>query len=151
MNKRTVYIPFTLDWQDAFTMLCELLGMKNLVQSEDVLCIHNGKVCKYDKETNEYISVDDRADLFAALRNVANAMIPNCDFRSDKYITNWGDDCPTNADMIRRMSDNELLNLLGGPDGVGCFNCTRRNMMCDTDAEDCDANILNWLKSEADL
>lgn len=78
-------------------------------------------------------------------------MIPNCDFRSDKYITNWGDECPTNADMIRHMSDNELLNLLGGPDGVGCYHCTRRNMMCDTDAEDCDANILNWLKSEADL
>lgn len=30
--------------------------------------------------------VDDRAELFVALRNLANAMCPNCEFRSESTI-----------------------------------------------------------------
>lgn len=33
---------------------------------------------------DEYI--DDRAELFVALRNLANAMCPNCEFRSERTI-----------------------------------------------------------------
>ena len=32
--------------------------------------------------------VDDRAELFVALRNLANAMCPNCEFRSERTIYN---------------------------------------------------------------
>lgn len=31
-------------------------------------------------------AVDDRAELFVALRNLANAMCPNCEFRSESTI-----------------------------------------------------------------
>lgn len=129
--KKTISIDFTMDWPQAFWMLCDALDIKDLVNSTEDLCIHGGEVCRKDKETGEYITVDDRADLFCALRNVLNALAPNLDFRSDPYITNWGDEYPTNGDMIRRMSDRELADFLGK-------------------FEDCRDDIFEWLISEAE-
>lgn len=129
--KKTISIDFTMDWDEAFCMLCDVLDIKNLVNSEEDLCIHGGKVCRKDKETGEYITVDERADLFCALRNVLNALVPNLDFRSDHYITDWGDEYPTNGDMIRRMSNRELAVFLGK-------------------FEDCRDDIFEWLISESE-
>lgn len=89
MNK-TIYVPFALDDIKAFHLLCEVLDIKELILSEEELVIHDGAVCRR-KEDGEYEVVDERADLFAALRNVACATWPNLDYRSDDYITNYCD------------------------------------------------------------
>jgi len=101
--KKIVNVPFTVDWCDAFSLLCEVLDMKDLVTSEEDLYIYKGSVCRKNKETGNYEPVDDRADLFAALRNVANALVPNLDFRSDPYITNWGSE-----DDLNWSDDDDL-------------------------------------------
>lgn len=145
----TVHIEFKLGWREIFAMLLEKLNMNNLVNSEEQLYIHDGKVCRKDEETGEYEALDCRADLFAALRNVANAMVPNLDFRSDPYITNWGDECPTNYDAIRRMSPMELVDFFGGWCGFHCDRCARDPHTCD-DSNDCPDGILEWLQAEAE-
>lgn len=144
-----VHIEFKLGWREIFSMLLEKLNMKELVNSEEQLYIHNGKVCRKDEETGEYEVLDYRADLFAALRNVVNTMIPNLDFRSDPYITNWGDECPTNGDMIRRMSNQELVDFFHGWAGFSCERCNRDSSTCD-ESKDCPDGIFEWLISEAD-
>lgn len=75
-----------MDFYQAFEALCEVLHMKRLVNEEGKVEIKKGMVYVNGK------AVDDRPDLFAALRNVANAYIPNCEFRSDSYITHYGDE-----------------------------------------------------------
>lgn len=144
--KKTISLDFTMDWPEAFWMLCDILDIHKLVGSEEDLCIHGGMVCRKDKETGEYITVDERADLFCALRNVLNALVPNLDFRSDHYITNWGDECPTNGDMIRRMSDRELADKLGATAGFACEYC---ESTCDV-TTGCPAAFLSWLQDEAE-
>lgn len=146
--KKTISIDFTMDWPEAFLMLCDILDIKNLVRSEEDLCIHGGEVCRKDKETGEYIFVDTRADLFCALRNVLNALAPNLDFRSDHYITNWGDECPTNGDMIRRMSDRELADMFGAKALLACERCGKNGDICNVTT--CEAAVLNWLQDEAE-
>ena len=80
-----VQIEYDLNWRDAFDMLLQTLDMEWINDGDDFE-IKNGKVYANGKV------VDDRADLFAALRNVQNAQIPNLDFRSDPYITNYCDE-----------------------------------------------------------
>lgn len=75
-----------MDFYNAFEALCEVLHMKRLVNEEGKVEIKNGMVYVNGK------AVDDRPDLFAALRNVANAYIPNLEYRSDSYITHYGDE-----------------------------------------------------------
>ena len=82
-----VSVVFEFDWNKAFEILCETLHMKELIDKEN-LCIYKGYVC--EKIGDKYKIVSDNPDLFAALRNVANAMIPNLEFRSDDYITDYG-------------------------------------------------------------
>lgn len=147
--RKTISLDFTMDWPEAFWMLCDILDIHKLVGSEEDLCIHNGMVCRKDKETGEYITVDDRADLFCALRNVLNALAPNLHFRSDHYITNWGDECPTNGDMIRRMSNRELADMFGAKALFACEHCGKSGDICDV-TTDCEAAVLNWLQSEAE-
>jgi hypothetical protein len=76
---------FDLDWYGAFDILLKELHME-WINNDDDFEIKNGKVYANGKV------VDDRADLFAALRNVQNAQIPNLEFRSDPYITHYGDE-----------------------------------------------------------
>ena len=80
-----ISIEFDMDLYQAFKALCEVLHMDKLVYEEGKVEIKKGMVYVNGK------AVDDRPDLFAALRNVANAYIPNCEFRSDSYITHYGD------------------------------------------------------------
>lgn len=92
-----VNVPFELDDIKAFYILCEVLHIKDLVLSEEKLYIHEGNVCRKDKN-GKFEVVDERADLFAALRNVACAHWPNVEFRSDPYITcycDWEENCET--------------------------------------------------------
>ena len=76
---------FDLDWYGAFDILLKELHME-WINDDRNFEIKNGKVYSNGKV------VDDRADLFAALRNVQNAMIPNLEFRSDPYITHYCDE-----------------------------------------------------------
>lgn len=149
MSKKMCYIPFELGWEQAFDLLLQVLDMTNIVNSEEELYIHKGRVCRKDRKTGEYEIIDDRADLFAALRNVVNAMVPNLDYRSDPYITNWGNESPTNGDLIRRMSNEELISEMGGWTGFGCNRCTRDSNTCDP-SNDCQDGIYEWLCSEAE-
>jgi hypothetical protein len=130
MRKVIKTVEVTFDEVQAFHTLCEVLGIDTVVLSEEQLYIHKGKVCRKDKN-GDFEVVDDRADLFAALRNVAVAYWANCEFRSDPYITNWGYECPSNGDMVRRMSDKELADFLGK-------------------FEDCRDDIFEWLISDAE-
>ena len=75
-----------LDAPKAFAALCEALDMVCVLDSDHSYTIKDGMVYRDGKE------FDDRADLFAALRNVIVAMTPNCEFRSDHYITNWSEE-----------------------------------------------------------
>ena len=76
---------FDLDWYGAFDILLKELHME-WINDDRNFEIKNGKVYANGKV------VDDRADLFAALRNVQNAQIPNLEFRSDPYITHYCDE-----------------------------------------------------------
>ena len=98
MRNMVIQIPFEIDPSQALDILCQVLDIENVVKSEEPLYIIKGKVCRKDSD-GKYIVIDDRADLFAALRNVANAMFPNLDFRSDPYITYYADSEITVADI----------------------------------------------------
>lgn len=148
MKKVIKTVEVTFDEVQAFRTLCEALDIDNLVFSEEQLYIHKGKVCRKDKN-GDFKVVDERADLFAALRNVAVAYWGNCEFRSDPYITNWGDECPTNGDMIRRMSDRELADMFGAKALFACEQCGKNGDICDV-TTDCEAAVLNWLQDEAE-
>lgn len=74
---------------EAFRILCRTLNM-DFVLDEDTRyyvvkeCDGNA-VYKTNKEARMQC-VDDRGDLFVALRNVAVNMFPNVEFRGDSYI-----------------------------------------------------------------
>ena len=80
-----VQIEYDIDWQHAFDLLLDTLDMR-WINNDDNFYIKNGKVYANG------LLVDERADLFAALRNVQNAQIPNLEFRSDPYITHYCDE-----------------------------------------------------------
>ena len=87
MRRTIMKIKFEIemDFDQAFDALCEVLHMDSLVNEEGKVEIKKGMVYVNGK------AVDDRPDLFAALRNVLNAKYPNLEFRSDSYITHYGD------------------------------------------------------------
>ena len=78
----------------AFKTLCRTLHMDAVLDEDtDYYIITNdfgdSNVC-YMKNGHQEI-LDDRGDLFVALRNVAVQLFPNVLFRSDDYIYNKGD------------------------------------------------------------
>lgn len=77
-----VKIEIDLNKDQALDALLEILDMK-WINDDGHFEIKNGKVYKNGEH------YDDRADLFAALRNVENALYPNLEFRSDPYITDY--------------------------------------------------------------
>ena len=81
-----VKIELDLEWYDVFDALLQTLNMEWIQDQDAEFEIKNGTVYK------DGTRWDDRADLFAALRNVQNAQIPNLDFRSDPYITHYCDE-----------------------------------------------------------
>lgn len=82
-------IDIDIDTTEAFELLLKTLHMEWIMNdinsisiqkdSDDinkVFCCYNGKV------------LDERGDLFVALRNVAVNLFPNLEFRNDSYIYN---------------------------------------------------------------
>lgn len=148
----TVSVDFEIDASKAFRILCDVLHMTSTVGSEDHLVIHNGKVCK-KLPNGEYKVVDDRADLFAALRNVANCLFPGCEFRSDPYITDYSDDdVITNGDVLRQMNNRTLATFLSH---VDCSMCSIHDTEkfdtgeCANDHDLCVLGMTEWLGQEA--
>lgn len=80
-----ISIQMDLGKDQALDILLETLGME-WIHDDGHFEIKNGKVYKNGEH------YDDRADLFAALRNVENALYPNLEFRGDPYITHYGDE-----------------------------------------------------------
>lgn len=79
-----------LSSEQLFAAICKTLQVDKLLElmgSED-LYIFEGKVCR--KVDGRYVDVDDRPDLFAAICNLAVAIMPNCECRSADYITHYG-------------------------------------------------------------
>jgi hypothetical protein len=74
-----------MDFDTAFDALLEVLDMK-WVLDDDAFEIKKGMVYRNGEP------FDERADMFAALRNILNAHYPNLDFRGDDYITHYGDE-----------------------------------------------------------
>ena len=88
-----INVPFEVNEYTALRILCEAVDMDidMIYNTDEELCIYRGQVCR-KIGPHEYEPVDDRPDLFAALRNIACAITPNCEFRSDPYITHYGED-----------------------------------------------------------
>lgn len=80
-----VKIEIDLNESQALDALLEILDME-WIHDDGCFEIKNGQVYK----NGEYY--DDRADLFAALRNVENALYPNLEYRGDAYITHYDDE-----------------------------------------------------------
>lgn len=99
-----------LNKEDAFRALLEVLDM-SWIDDDGKFEIKSGKVLK-DGEV-----FDDRADLFAALRNVENSIYPNLEFRGDAYITDYGNDDYESIDygvqigMLRSRVKKKMLTL----------------------------------------
>lgn len=85
-----------LDEAQALEILCETLGIKQLVYDVDndyVIENRNGQKVVCMKTSRGSVMIDERAGLFVALRNVMVNMFPNLEFRGDDYIDRrWDDD-----------------------------------------------------------
>ena len=94
-----ITIEMDLDKDHALDILLEILDMK-WIDDDGHFEIKNGKVYKNGEHC------DDRADLFAALRNVENALYPNLEFRGDPYITNYGDELKPKPEVYHLSNEN---------------------------------------------
>lgn len=74
---------------EAFRILCKCLDMDCALDEDANYFIKDGAVCKTVNGEDKVI--DDRADLFIALRNVAVNMYPNVLFRNADYIYSLDD------------------------------------------------------------
>lgn len=87
-NVKTV-CKIDIDEYEAFRILCKTLGMDIVLDEDtDYFIVRDSygdaSVCRTVDGHDE--CVDDRGDLFVALRNVAVNMFPNTLFRSAPYI-----------------------------------------------------------------
>lgn len=75
--------------EEAFRTLCKTLHMEFILEEDfDYFVTEDecGEKSVYKTENGRDKCVDDRGDLFIALRNVAVNMFPNLNFRSANYI-----------------------------------------------------------------
>lgn len=75
-----------IDSAEAFRILCETLHMGFVLDEDTNYFVYKNSVFKTVDGHDS--CVDERGDLFVALRNVAVNMFPNTLFRSDDYIYN---------------------------------------------------------------
>lgn len=80
----TINYTFEIDDLAAFKTLCHVLSMDFVLDEETNYYCYSGNV--YEMVNGHDTRVDDRADLFIALRNVAVNIIPNLSFRNADYI-----------------------------------------------------------------
>lgn len=83
-------IEIELDEWQALEAVCKALHCEAVLDPDKELKIEKGYV--WIKENNNWKEYDDRADLYAALRNVICAITPNCEFRSGSDITHYADE-----------------------------------------------------------
>lgn len=87
-------IEIDIEPEEAFRILCKSLDMEIAFDDETEYFVY--KNCEEEnavftsKNGCDYC-VDDRGDLFVALRNLAVQLFPNVGFRSDDYIMHYGD------------------------------------------------------------
>lgn len=77
--------------EEAFRILCKTLDMECVLNDDDfkIGADMYGSNYVYTIVDGEENFIDDRGDLFIALRNVAVQMFPNCEFRGEDYIYNY--------------------------------------------------------------
>lgn len=76
---------------EAFKILCKTLNMDFILDEVAEMFVKKdecGENSVYFMENGHERKLDDRADLFIALRNVAVNMFPNLSFRNADYIYN---------------------------------------------------------------
>lgn len=79
-----------IDEIEAFKILCKTLHMDFVLDEDTDYFVRKdeyGENCVYITDGHD-IKIDDRGDLFVALRNVAVNIVPNTRFRSEDYIYN---------------------------------------------------------------
>lgn len=81
-----IKINYTLEIDEltAFKTLCHVLDMDFVLDEETNYYCYGGNV--YEQHGYHDEKVDDRADLFIALRNIAVNIIPNLSFKDADYI-----------------------------------------------------------------
>lgn len=77
------------EWQ-ALEALCKTLHCESVLDPDKEFKIDKGYV--WIKENGEWRKFDERADLYAALRNLICAITPNCEFRGGSDITHYADE-----------------------------------------------------------
>lgn len=80
-----------IDEAEAFRILCQTLNMSFVLDEDINMFVKEdefGENGVYFLENGKERKLDDRGDLFVALRNVAVNMFPNLGFRSADYIYN---------------------------------------------------------------
>ena len=81
-------IEIDIDSKELLRLLCEELDIDNVVYSDRPMRIKGG-IVQEQQRNGRWVDVDDRPYLFVSLRNVVKAIYPNCEFRSDDYITDY--------------------------------------------------------------
>lgn len=79
-----------IDEIEAFKILCKTLHMDFVLDEDTDYFIREGECGEngvYVTDGHD-IKIDDRGDLFVALRNVVVSIVPNVGFRSADYIYN---------------------------------------------------------------
>lgn len=80
-----------IDESEAFRILCKTLNMEFVFDEDVEIFVKEDEFREngvYFLENGKEQKLDDRGDLFIALRNVAVNMFPNLSFRSADYIYN---------------------------------------------------------------
>ena len=85
--KTTEVHTIDINAEEAFRILCKTLYMDFVMYEDSNLHVNDdGEV--WLTENGHNTKIDDRGDLFIALRNVAVNMFPNLMFRNASYIYN---------------------------------------------------------------
>lgn len=83
-------IKIKLDERQALEALCRTLEAEDVLDPNKEFKIEKGWV--WIKADGKWKKYDERADLYAALRNVICAITPNCEFRGASDITHYSDE-----------------------------------------------------------
>lgn len=78
-----------LDDIEAFRLLCRTLYMDYLLDENRCYKVYDGEYggkFVYEYRDGQDVKIDDRGELFVALRNVAVQIFPNVRYRNEEYI-----------------------------------------------------------------
>ena len=89
--KVSAVLNIDIECDEAFRILCKTLDMEFVLDEDTEFFIQkdsDGNNCVYQMYMGCGVKVDDRGDLFVALRNVAAQIFHNVYFRNAEYIYN---------------------------------------------------------------